>query len=825
MRKSSLSIAIGTVSFSIIMSGSPHAQSQEKILEEVVTLGSRAKERSVTDSPAPIDVISADELLSQGVTDLSDLFRNTVPSYNVNDQPISDAATLVRPANLRGLAPDHTLLLVNGKRRHRASVITWLGNGISNGSQGPDLSAIPASAIDSVQVLRDGAAAQYGSDAIAGVIDFKLKDSAEGGSVLVKYGEWAEEGEGQYNIAVNQGLPLGPNGFVNLTIDYSEAEATDRSVQRQDARELIEDGQEGVPDPAMIWGTPEIEDDLKFFANFGIGLSETTELYGYTNYNTKTVDGGFYYRNPTNRAGVYGDGENLLVGALDGNEASCPSGVPLNGNIPDPDIFAQVAADDNCFTFQETIPGGFTPRFGGDVTDQAFLVGVRGESGDFSWDLSAYYGYNEADFFINNTVNASLGPDSPRDFDPGAYEQEDINLNADFTYLVNEYVALAFGLEHREEEFTIVPGQEESYIDGGLGGQGFSTSSNGFPGFSPQISGSWDRANDAAYLDAEWDVNSKLLLTSAIRAEDFEDFGSTVNYKVGANYSVTDTFGIRSTYATGFKAPTPGQSNASNVSTQFVNGVLTNQGTIPSTSAISEAVGGQPLDPEESKSFAFGFYAYLGPVDITVDYFNIEVTDRLNLSTEFELTPEQADQLRAEGVSGVDDIAEFRFFTNDFETETSGIDIVASVDSETSLGFTTYSLAFNYTKTEVTDFNPDTVDDVRVRQIEETTPDTRYNITVNHQYNDLRLLARASYYGDFYDNEAGAEFDDAYLFDLEARYDIGNNTVTLGGSNIFGEQGCECSDSQTASVGLPYSQFSPFGFNGAIWYLKYQYVF
>ena len=236
-------------------------------------------------------------------------------------------------------------------------------------------------------------------------------------------------------------------------------------------------------------------------------------------------------------------------------------------------------------------------------------------------------------------------------------------------------------------------------------------------------------------------------------------------------------------------------------------------------------MGGKPLEPEESVSFAFGFYAAIGAVDLTVDYFNIEVSDRLNLSTEFELTDAQADQLRAEGVSGVDDIAEFRFFTNDFDTKTSGIDVVASFDSETDFGLTTYSLAYNYTKTEVTDFNPDTVNDARVRQIEETTPDTRYTVTVNHQYDDLRLLARASYYGDFYDNEAGAVFDDAYLFDLEARYDIGDSAITVGGSNIFGEQGCECAPGQTTGLGLPYSQFSPFGFNGALWYAKYEYNF
>ncbi len=801
----------------------------EEVLEEVVTLGSRTKPRSVTDSPAPVDVFSGDELAAQGGSDMSDLIRNVVPSFNVNDQPISDAATLVRPANLRGLAPDHTLLLVNGKRRHRAAVITWLGNGISNGSQGPDIAAIPGSAIKSVEVLRDGAAAQYGSDAIAGVMNFQLKDASDGGSIDVKYGEYSEGDGEQYTIAINKGLPLGDDGFLNLTAEYSSLEATDRSVQRADAQGLIDDGYVGVPVNAMIWGTPEVDDDIKVFANFGIQLSEAIELYGYTNYNNKTAEGGFYYRNPTNRGGVYGDGNELLVGDLTPNDGNaCPT-VALTGNTPDAAAFAQVVADPNCFSFQETIPGGFTPRFGGEVTDTALLIGLRGEEGDLSWDVSAYYGKNEADFFINNTLNASMGPDSPRDFDPGAYEQEDINFNVDFVYALTDQVGLAFGVEYRTEEFTIKPGEFASYTDGGLGDQGFSTSSNGFPGFAPSISGSWERKNYAAYFDVEYDVTDEFLVTTAIRFEDFDDFGTTTNFKVGANYSITEDFGLRATLSTGFKAPTPGQTNASNLSTQNVNGVLVNQGTIPSTSAVALAAGGKALEPEESENFTIGTYFSVGGLDVTVDYFHIDVSDRLNLSSEKALTPAQRAQLIAEGIAGVDDIAEFRFFTNDFDTNTSGIDIVASMDTEWLDGMTTWSLAYNYTKTEVEKFNPTTVDDIRVKQIEETTPDTRWNFTAVHQMDALRFTGRVSYYGDFFDNEAGGTFDDAMTLDLEMAYDLNENSiVTVGGRNVTNEKGCtvdSCSTSSRTDLGNKYSQFSPFGFNGAHWYARYQYSF
>ena len=615
---------------------------EESLTEEVVVIGTRTQGRSALDSPAPVDVIGGETMSNQGDTDMSNLLRNVIPSYNVNDQPISDAATLVRPANLRGLAPDHTLMLVNGKRRHRASVITWLGNGISNGSQGPDAAAIPGAALKRIEVLRDGASAQYGSDAIAGVMNFVLNDSAEGGSLEVRYGEYKEGDGEQVTIAGNIGLPLGDNGFLNLTAEWGESDPTSRSEQRGDAQTLIDNGYQDVPAPAMIWGRPIVNDDMKLWANFGMDLSDTLTLYGHANYNSKEVDGGFFFRNPTNRGAVYsGDGgETLLVGDLTPNDGQgCPV-VALGGadNVtPDADAFAQVVADPNCFSFQETIPGGFTPRFGGDVTDMSFLLGLRGEINDnLRWDISAYRGENEADFFINNTLNASLGPDSPRDFDPGLYKQTDTNFNADLSWTVSDALNIGFGGEFRNEEFEIGAGQQESYTAGILADQGFSTSSNGFPGFPAATSGTFERENYAFYVDAEWTPTDSLVTQAAIRYEDFDGFGDTTNYKIGANWAITDNFGVRSTYSTGFKAPTPGQANASNTSTELtnVNGVptLINNGTIPATNPIALQFGGKELDPEESTNFTAGLYATLGNFEITVDYYDIDMEDRINLS-------------------------------------------------------------------------------------------------------------------------------------------------------------------------------------------------
>ena len=605
------------------------------MVEEIVTTGTRAKARSATDTVAAVDVITSAELTNQGDMDVANLLRNSVPSFSVNDQPISDAATLVRPFQLRGMAPDHSLILVNNKRRHRASVIVWSAGGISDGSHGADVSTIPGMALKSVEVLRDGAAAQYGSDALAGVINFKLKDASEGGSAQIRMGQYAEGDGDMAYFAGNMGMELGENGFANVTLEYGSSDETVRSEQRTDAADLIAAGFP-VADPAQKWGRPFVDNDLKLFVNFGNQLTDSVELYGYANYASKDVDGGFYFRNPTNRGGVYADGANLLVGDTTGDmsgncdqyavDASDPTSAALAAAI------TGLKADDNCFNFNETIPGGFTPRFGGTVTDTTFMMGLRGElENGLTWDVSAYRGENEGDFYINNTVNASLGENTPRNFDPGLYRQTDVNFNADFTYALSETVNIAFGAEHRTEEFTIGAGQEESYIDGGLGVQGFSTSTNGFPGFSPDISGDFDRSNDAIYIDAEWDASEDLLLAAAVRFEDFDGFGSTTNYKLGANYKLDDNFGIRATLSTGFKAPTSGQLNASNISTLIDNGVLVNKGVIPASNPVAAFAGATELKPEESENFTVGFFGSVGEIDITFDYFNIEVTDRLTL--------------------------------------------------------------------------------------------------------------------------------------------------------------------------------------------------
>ena len=302
--------------------------------ERVVVVGSRAQPRSVTESTVPIDAIPSEDVVSQGNTDVGDKLRTLVPSYNVNPQPVGDAARLIRPATLRGLAPDHTLVLVNGKRRHRGAVIAWIGNGVADGAQGPDISSIPAIALRQIEVLRDGAAAQYGSDAIAGVLNFLLKDDRAGGSLELHTGGYGAGDGGTYTVAGNAGLPLGRTGFANLSVEYGNASPTSRSVQRDDAALLIAAGNDAVADPAQIWGSPRIDDNVKLWVNVGHLFARGVQAYGHANYASRRVASDFFFRNPNTRAAVFSAdrGQSLLIGdvldAQDGvpdGSANCPS--------------------------------------------------------------------------------------------------------------------------------------------------------------------------------------------------------------------------------------------------------------------------------------------------------------------------------------------------------------------------------------------------------------------------------------------------------------------------------------------------------------------
>lgn len=810
----------------------------ETFAQELVVLGSRAEARTVTESLVPVDVIAAEEFVQQGAPDLLSQLRNVVPSFNVNRQPIADAATIIRPANLRNLAPDHTLVLVNGKRRHRGAVISWIGGGVADGSQGADISVIPSIALKQVEVLRDGASAQYGSDAIAGVLNFTLKDAPSGGSVEVRAGTFQggdipDRGPDGQSItyAANVGMPLGKGGFANLSFEYGNSDPTDRSVQRSDATALIAAGNAAVRNPAQIWGSPEERNNAKFFGNFGKLVGESTQVYAHTNYASRKVTGGFFFRNPNTRGAVFsGDGgKSLLIGdALDARDgvldgsAGCPV-VPIVDQVPDQAALSQVFSDPNCFSFQELFPGGFTPNFGGFYIDNSIVGGIRGQfASGLRWDASVSAGTSEVDFFINNTVNASLGPDTPTEFKPGLYRQQDLNLNFDIAYEASEFVHFAAGAEVRDEGFTIEQGQEESWTFGPYAPQGFSAASNGFPGFSPIAVGSWNRRNSALYADVEVsDAEDRFIWAGALRFERFADFGNTLNWKTAARAAVADGFAVRASASTGFRAPTPGQQNAFNVSTQFdpTTGELVNRGTIPSNSKVAALRGGQGLQPETSLNFTAGAIAEAGIFTLTADFFRIAIEDRLALSQNFELDDSEIADLVAEGVTSAGNLRSFRFFINDFDTVTQGIDIVAVLapTAKSELSF-----LYNHTSTDITQYNPELLSDERIRRLKYTLPMDRLNATWKQRLGRFNLMGRLSYYGEWYERRDAHTYPGEWLVDFEIDYRLGKGVSIAGGAQNALNNFSDISPRQYAA-GSQFSQASPFGFNGAYWYTRLNY--
>ena len=802
--------------------------------EQVVVLGSRAQPRSVTASTVPIDAIPSEDLVSQGSTDVADQVRTLVPSYNVNPQPVGDAARLIRPANLRGLAPDHTLVLVNGKRRHRGAVITWIGNGVADGAQGPDISTIPAIALRQIEVLRDGAAAQYGSDAIAGVLNFLLKDDRRGGSLELHTGGYGAGDGGTYTVAGNAGLPLGRTGFANLSLEYGNTGRTSRSVQRADAAGLIAAGNEAVANPAQIWGSPRIDDNVKLWANVGHLFARGVQAYGHANYASRRVASGFFFRNPNTRAAVFSAdrGQSLLIGdvrdARDGTpdgSAHCPA-VPVVDGRPAPAALAQVFTDPDCFSFQERFPGGFTPQFGGAVRDTSLVAGLRGPvASGGRWDVSASTGSSTADFFIEDTVNASLGPATPTTFDPGLYRQDEVGVNVDLGYPLTDRVHVAGGAEWRTERFEIGLGDEPSWHIGPYAAQGFSAGSNGFPGFSPIAAGAWSRSNTAFYGDVEArGRDDAWTLGGALRLEDFADFGTTTIGKLSGRYRMTGAVALRASASSGFRAPTPGQQHAFNVSTEYDHALrdLVNNGTIPSTSRVAQLRGGQPLDPERSVHAAVGAVVDAGPFSVTADYFRIRLADRLALTQLFALTPDEVGGLLAAGVTSARNLQNFRFFTNDFETRTQGLDLVATYAPPRLGGRTTFSFLFNHTATTVTRFGPAVLDAVRIRELQEAIPGTRWNARVRQTLGRWRLLGRLSYYAAWFDSRDSHVYDGDSVVDLEAAYPVSaSTTLTIGGQNVFGNDPEE--NPTAAATGNRYSAYTPFGINGGFYYVRVNY--
>jgi len=819
------------------------AIAQAAAADEVVIVTGSRRARSVANSASPIDVVGRSELTKSAESDVAALVRNSIPSFNVNTQSINDAASVIRPANLRGMAPDHTLVLVNGKRRHRAAVIAFIGGGISNGSQGTDLSVFPAIALKQVEVLRDGAAAQYGSDAIAGVMNFILRTDSDSLDLDGKWGQTYEGDGTTYTVSGNIGLPLGENGFANLSVEYGNQDETSRSVQRADAAGLIAAGNTAVRTPAVqTWGQPNVTDDLKVFLNTGIEISDHAKLYAFANYASKDSDGGFYYRNPNTRGGVYSNdgGITRLVGdTTPGTGTTCPT-ITI-GSAGEAAAIAAVRADATCFIFNEMFPGGFTPRFGGEVQDSSFAIGAKGDIGKLGYDVSFNTGRNQIDFHIRNTINASYGPNSQNSFNPGGQVQTEKNFNLDFDYAMPmeglaSALNVAFGYEWRDEEFQLKAGEAASYTQGPLATQGFSVGSNGFNGFTPLAAGTWNQTSQALYLDLEADVTEALVLGAAVRHETYDTFGDTTNFKLSALLHASDNFTLRSTYSTGFRAPTPGQANIINTTTQLLNGVLANIGTVPPTSVLGRLIGGKPLKPETSRNFSVGAGFNFGKLHGTLDYFNIEMEDRLTQAAGLNVSQATIDalpladrqNLRDFGVLNSlfiknADLSSFTYFTNDFGSTTRGVDLIMTYPLEIAGGTTNLTFVANYTDTSV-DYGQGTLGSTAVKEIEDALPHFRGSLTATRDFGKLSVLTRTNYFGKF--NEMHADDDTIPIFakaqvtvDAEATYHLSEQaSVTLGAQNLFDSYPTR--NPWDFILGAKYPVTAPAGFNGGFYYLK-----
>ncbi|MYE49534.1 MAG: TonB-dependent receptor, partial [Gammaproteobacteria bacterium] len=628
------------------------------------------------------------------------------------------------------------------------------------------------------------------------------------------------------------------------------------------------------------WGAPEFEYDYKMFANLGLDLGGGREAYAFGNFAKRKMEGGFYFRNPHTRGGVFegpgatADGRTYVNRVVDGklvrfwaddtgtmvpegtvfgpsvkvadlspggiwDDQPCPP-IRLNAEktVANPEDIAAVEADPNCFSFISTFPGGFVPRFGGILTDYSAAFGFRGDLiGDWSFDASAVFGVNDVDFTMRHTINPQLlaklphgqRTEIPINYFPGSYTQTDYTVNFDVTrdMTIGDLPAhIAMGVEHRREKFKVESGDENSWFlddsPGGLAQQGFGIGSNGFTGFGPRLAGEFGRNSYAAYGDVEIEVTDTFTFQVAGRYEDHADIGNTFDGKVAGRLDISETVSLRAAASTGFRAPTVGQANILNVTTAFTGGMLADEATLPPTHPAAAIVGAQPLTPEEAVNLTVGAVIQLDALDITVDYFNIEVEDRIARSSEKILTPANIQQLLAAGVADAQAFTAVRFYTNNFTTTTQGIDLVATYPLDFGMGETNLSLAANWTDTTVDERDPDVINDKRVTQLEGNTPSNRFTLSFSHSQDRWDLLARVRYYGGFeeFTLDDGSNYfdvDAATVVDVEVGYQF-NDAVRLivGAENILDEYPEERSNTS----GLIWPDTSPFGYNGGYYYLR-----
>ncbi|WP_332770444.1 TonB-dependent receptor plug domain-containing protein [Phenylobacterium sp.] len=773
----------------MVVAGS--AAAEDGVVDEVIVTGTRDTTRTQFTTLAPVDVLSEEAIKASVSSQLGDSLAQLVPSFNVQKLPTSDGLQFVRPATLRNLSPDETLVLLNGKRFHRSA---FLG---SRGSQAPDLAQIPTFAIRRIEVLRDGASAQYGSDAIAGVINIILNDQP-GFSAFGQGGQYYEGDGRTYRLGARAGFAIGEGGHVSATAEWSKADATSRTRQRPDAIAFqAANPTVKVDNPVQRWGSPDLE-TYHLALDAALPVGALGEVYGFATYGETDGVNDINWRNPAANPAIF---------------KTTP-------------IFPG-------FDLKTIYPGGFTPHEGIEAKDYQAVAGLRQSAGErFTWDLSASHGRNQSGFFLENSINASLGPNSPTAFDLGRLIQREFNLNADAVYRLEiaglpEPVNVAFGAERRLETFKIETGDPASYAVGPGAAAGLAPNSNGFPGYNPQQAGEWEQESYAGYVDIESQLTEQWSLGGALRYEDFSEFGDTLNGKLATRFAFTPDLAIRASYSTGFRAPTPGQLNSTSTSQGLdtVTLQLFTAGRLSPLNPVAAFLGAKPLQPEESETLTGGLvwrtdFGFSG----SIDAYQIDVTKRFSTSPSITVTPAIRAQLVALGVSGASAFTSVSWFTNDFDTRTRGIDVVGSYRREVGAGRLDLTAAYNFNETTVTSGSI-AASATQKRLFEEARPKQNLTGSATYAIGPVELLGRVRYYGKWTDSTGNAtgdifqEFGGITLVDLAVTYRANENiSIRLGAENVFDAYPDEAVFQ--ASRGLVYSRNAPYDTNGGQYYLR-----